>query len=128
MNTGLFATSIYSQRTTWIGVGSDADNDFAGKYHGIYMSYARKTGYVGEGSLTRGARVFELKKEDGSFMHGSSYVVDETGEKNVDMDARQPPSFQFSHQKECSKSVFKDFLLFAEPPEVDDDGEEDYNW
>ena len=85
MNTGLFATSIYSQRTTWIGVGSDPDNDFAGKYHALWLSYARKTGYSGKGSLARGARVFELKKEDGAFMHGSSYVIDDTGEKNVDM-------------------------------------------
>ena len=30
MNTGLFATSIYTDKTNWIGVGSDADNDFAG--------------------------------------------------------------------------------------------------
>ena len=53
------------------------------------MSYARKTGYSGGGDLTRGARVFELKKGDGSFMHGSSYVVDDNGETNVDMDVRE---------------------------------------
>ena len=58
MNTGLFATSIYSQMTTWIGVGGDAENDFAGHYQGLWLSYARKTGYGGKGSLPRGARVF----------------------------------------------------------------------
>ena len=91
------------------------------------MSYARKTGYSGGGDLPRGARVFELKKGDGSFMHGSSYVVDDNGETNVDMDVREPPTFQFSHQKECSKSVFEGFMLFPEHPEIDND-EEGYDW
>ena len=63
------------------------------------MSYARKTGYAGAGSLTRGARVFEIKKSDGSFIYGNSYVVDDTGEKDIDMEAKAPPTFQFSHQK-----------------------------
>lgn len=128
MNTGLFATSIYSQRTTWVGVGHDADNDFAGRYHGLYMSYARKTGYGGKGSLPRGARVFEITKEDGAFMHGSSYVINDNGEKNVDMDARSPPTFQFSHQKECSTSVFKDFLLFPEHPEGNNGPDDSGDW
>ena len=58
MNTGLFATAMESRRVEWIGAGGDADNDFAGKYHQLWLSYARKTGYSGEGSLPRGARVF----------------------------------------------------------------------
>ena len=77
------------------------------------MSYARKTGYSGGGDLPRGARVFELKKGDGSFMHGSSYVVDDNGETNVDMDVREPPTFQFSHQKECSNDRIVATLLVS---------------
>lgn len=102
LNTGLFATAMDSRRVAWISAGRDADNDFAGKYHHIWMSYARKTGYGGRGSLPRGARVFSLEKTDGAFMHGDSYVVNADGEKNVDMGEKSPPTFQFAHQKQCS--------------------------
>lgn len=61
-------------------------------------------------------------------MHGSSYVINDNGEKNVDMQARSPPTFQFSHQKQCSTSVFKDFFLFPEHPpnEKKSDGSGDW--
>jgi len=114
MNTGLFATAMESGRVEWIGAGSDADNDFAGKYHWLWLSFARKSGYSGKGSLPRGARVFQLEKKENQFMTGSSYIVNDDGEKNVDMDTRAPPSFQFAHQAQCSKDVFEDIFLFPE--------------
>ena len=116
MNTGLFATCLNSKRVAWLGVGSDVDNDFAGRYHALWMSYARKTGYGGKGSLARGARVFRIEKRAGSFMHNSSYVINDDGDKDVDMDEKSPPTFQFAHQKQCSVDVFSDFFLFPDPP------------
>merc|ERR1712083_432204 len=78
MNTGLFATCLFSQRVAWIGAGSDAENDFAGYYHGMMMSYARKTGYGGKGSLPRGARVYTISKETGSYMKVNSYIINDS--------------------------------------------------
>ena len=60
------------------------------------MSYSRKSGYGGDGSLPRGVRVFELSHAKGKGMRGSSYTVDgATGEKNTDMERKYPPSFSF---------------------------------
>ena len=65
LNTGLYAQSVESLKTAWISAGGDSNNDFAGKYHDIYLSYARKSGYAGDGRLNRGARVFELTYKKG---------------------------------------------------------------
>ena len=96
LNTGVYAQAIEAEKTAWISAGGDADNDFAGKYHDIYMSMARKSGYGGEGKLNRGARIYDLTYKKGKGMKGHSYTVDgDTGEKNVDMEMSYPPSFSF---------------------------------
>ena len=96
MNTGLYAMTVEALKTAWISAGGDSDNDFAGRYHDTYFSYARKSGYAGDGRLARGARVFELTYTRGKGMKGHSYVVDgESGERNVDMPKSYPPTFSF---------------------------------
>ena len=76
----MYAQAIEAEKTAWINAGGDADNDFAGKYHDVYFSYSRKSGYGGAGSLPRGARTFELTYKKGKGMRGSSYTIDgETG-------------------------------------------------
>jgi len=64
LNTGFYAAAKFYERTIWIGSGSDPENDYAGNYHGIWMSYGRKSGYGGKGSLNRGVRVWELLKDN----------------------------------------------------------------
>lgn len=87
LNTGLYAQAVESVKTAWISAGADADNDFAGRYHDTFFSYARKSGYDDIGTLPRGARVFELEFKRGTGMKGSSYVLDgETLERNIDME------------------------------------------
>ena len=77
INSGLFATALETKKAVWINAGSDADNDFSGRYHTEMMfSYSRKTGYGGKGNLPRGVRSFLLTKEAHSAMHGSSYIIE----------------------------------------------------
>lgn len=101
LNTGFFAAQRSLEKTGWVGFGGDADNDFAGNYHGTYLSYGRKTGFGGGGELKRGVRVFDLERK----VHGpfkiSAYVLDEDGNKNVDMGMYEPPFFRFTHQRMC---------------------------
>ena len=49
------------KKTGWIAAGGDVDNDYVAVYHGLHMSYGRKSGSGGPGNLKVGARVFELK-------------------------------------------------------------------
>jgi len=51
MNTGLFSAAKDTKSAGWIAAGSDPDNDFYGRYHHMMLSYARKTGSQGYGSL-----------------------------------------------------------------------------
>lgn len=61
VNTGLYATGKMFNHVAWYGAGRDSSNDFVGNYHGQYLSYARKTGKGGAGSLKQGARGFHMK-------------------------------------------------------------------
>ena len=98
INTGLFATGVDSKKVVWVNAGFDVDNDFSGRYHSEMMfSYARKSGYGGEGSLPRGARSFRLTLGSHDSLHGISYIIEgETGEKSTDMHTHSPPNFGFS--------------------------------
>ena len=61
LNSGLFATALDHKHTVWINAGHDANNDFSGRYHNEMMfSYARKSGFAGDGHLNRGVRAFKL--------------------------------------------------------------------
>ena len=51
MNTGLFSAAKDTRTAGWIAAGSDPDNDFYGRYHHMMLSYGRKTGAHGDGSL-----------------------------------------------------------------------------
>ena len=51
VNTGFFAAAKQFDHVAWISAGKDASNDFVGNYHGQYLSYGRKTGKGGAGSL-----------------------------------------------------------------------------
>jgi hypothetical protein len=51
VNTGLFATGKMYNHVAWYAAGKDSSNDFVGNYHDQYLSYARKTGNGGPGSL-----------------------------------------------------------------------------
>jgi hypothetical protein len=62
VNTGMFAIAKQVNKIGWIGAGGDANNDFSGNYHDIFLSYGRKSGFGGDGSLKRGARVFHFEK------------------------------------------------------------------
>ena len=50
VNTGLFGAALTHKKTGWISVGGDADNDYAADFHGIKLSYGRKSGSGGPGS------------------------------------------------------------------------------
>ena len=61
----MFAIAKESGKVGWIGAGGDSNNDFSGNYHDIFLSYGRKSGYGGDGTLKRGARVFHFVKNAG---------------------------------------------------------------
>ena len=48
------------RKTGWIAAGGDAGNDYAGEFHGLHMSYGRKSGSGGGNHLGVGARIFQL--------------------------------------------------------------------
>jgi len=75
INTGLFGAAVTQKKTGWISAGGDPDNDYVAEFHGLRLSYGRKSGSGGPGSLPPGARVFELKMVPQS-MIVSSYIVD----------------------------------------------------
>jgi len=93
LNTGLYAAAKFYERTIWIASGGDNDNDFAGNYHGLWMSYGRKSGFGGPGRLERGARIWELKKEPGMPLEIKAYTRDHDGAHNKGMGVIEPPSF-----------------------------------
>lgn len=98
IDNGLFGVALESKKVVWINAGGDADNDFSGRYHNEMMfSYARKSGFGGEGSLTRGVRSFLMTLNHDGTMHGFSNIIEaETGIKSSDMHTHSPPSFNFS--------------------------------
>ena len=108
LNTGLFATAVDSKKVVWINAGADVDNDFSGRYHSEMMfSYARKSGYGGEGNLPRGVRAFRLSLQSHDRLHGLSYIIEgETGHQSTDMGTHAPPNFGFSRQTQCSVDPF----------------------
>eukprot|EP00347_Sterkiella_histriomuscorum_P020292 403338364 len=63
-NTGFYKAAIDSKKVGWVIAGGDSDNDFKGQYQGINMAYARKSGFGGNGKLTRGARVIKVNVQD----------------------------------------------------------------
>jgi hypothetical protein len=65
----MFAIAKDNDKVGWIGAGGDSNNDFSGNYHDIFLSYGRKSGFGGDGSLKRGARVFNFEKKPGELMH-----------------------------------------------------------
>jgi hypothetical protein len=82
----------------WYGAGKDASNDFVGNYHGQYLSYARKTGKGGAGSLKQGARGFRMEatKRDGhEDVEFQSFIIDEDGVKHADEMRNLPPTYNF---------------------------------
>lgn len=97
LNTGLYAAAKFYERTVWIGAGSDSNNDYVGNYHGLYLSYARKSGFGGYGDLKRGARIWSLEKKQSEALSISAYVRDVDGAHNVGMEEHFPPTFSFSH-------------------------------
>lgn len=113
--------ALESKKVIWINAGGDADNDFSGRYHNEMMfSYARKSGFGGEGSLPRGVRSFLLTLNHDGTMHGISNIIEaESGIKSTDMNMHSPPSFNFSRQTQCSvdpfaslfDSIFEDELI-----------------
>jgi hypothetical protein len=96
VNTGLFGAALTNKKTGWISAGGDADNDYVSVYHGMRLSYGRKSGSGGPGSLPVGARVFELKMVPSSMVVGS-HIVDAQGKKNPDAEVRLAASFAFTH-------------------------------
>jgi hypothetical protein len=58
VNSGLFGAALTHRKTGWISVGGDADNDYAADFHGMKLSYGRKSGAGGAGSQKVGARIF----------------------------------------------------------------------
>ena len=96
VNTGLFATAKSFDKVGWFSVGSDSNNDFMGAYHGTQLCYGRKTGRGGFRSLNQGARVFHVRNhKEHSNMEYSSFIIDERGNRNVDMQHHSPPQFNF---------------------------------
>ena len=82
INSGAFGTAMESQRVVWFNAGKDVNNDFSGRYNSHMMfSYARKSGYGGEGDLPRGVRAFKLSLSNSyKTLHGNSYIIEgETG-------------------------------------------------
>ena len=72
----------------------------------MMFSYARKSGYGGDGDLPRGVRGFRMSMQNGK-LHGLSYVIEgDTGEQSTDMPKRSPPNFGFSLQTQCSVDPF----------------------
>jgi len=93
----MFAAALESKKIVWINAGSDADNDFSGRYNDDMMfSYSRKSGYGGSGSLPRGARVWNLTYNPKTGLHGTSYITEANGMQSQDMIKHSPPSFGFS--------------------------------
>lgn len=95
LNSGLYATALDSGRVVWINAGSDSENDFSGRYSNhMMMSYARKSGFGGEGSLPRGVRAMRISVDSNQRMTGYSYVIEaETGLPSTDMHKHSPPSY-----------------------------------
>lgn len=67
-NTGLFEKMKKNNNIRGIYVGHDHSNDFIGKYEGIELAYARKTGYNSygpgkNGHRNKGARVIEVREK-----------------------------------------------------------------
>ncbi len=60
INNGIYSVALESSKVAWIVSGKDSNNDFYGFYHGMNLAQGRKTGFMGEGKLARGARVFEV--------------------------------------------------------------------
>jgi hypothetical protein len=89
----MFAIAKGSGKVGWIGAGGDSDNDYSGNYHDIFLSYARKTGFGGDGDLVRGARVFHFEKRPNTVMHVQTWVTDVNGKRNADMVVHPPPFF-----------------------------------
>ena len=108
VNTGLFAAGVESKKVVWVNAGYDADNDFSGRYHSEMMfSYARKSGYGGEGSLPRGVRSFRLTLGQRDSLHGVSYIIEgDTGKKSELMHKQDSPNLGFSKQTQCSVDPF----------------------
>jgi hypothetical protein len=93
LNTGMFAIAKDTGKVGWIGASGDSNNDFAGNYHDIFLSYGRKTGYGGDGDLVRGARVFHYEKKAGITMHVQTWITDADGKRNADMKIHPAPYF-----------------------------------
>lgn len=110
LNSGVFAQSKEFNRTAWISAGGDHDNDFVGKYHDLYFSYARKTGYGGDGKLHRGARVFELSWKKGIGMRGNSYIIEGRTGHHAEMEIQYPPTFAFLLQTQCSRDIIQEMF------------------
>mmetsp|Transcript_42099 Transcript_42099/g.40358 ORF Transcript_42099/g.40358 Transcript_42099/m.40358 type:complete len:250 (+) Transcript_42099:162-911(+) len=62
LNTGLFSAIYEKNICEWVSVGHDHNNEYYGQYHGIWLSFGRKTGYgqYGPEGILRGARIFEV--------------------------------------------------------------------
>jgi len=122
VNTGLFASGVESKKVVWMNAGYDANNDFSGRYHSEMMfSYARKSGYGGDGSLPRGVRAFRLTLNQHKALHGLSYIIEgDTGEKSTDMHKQKPPNFGFSLQTQCSVDPFATMFETVMHPDYTD--------
>lgn len=89
----MFAVAREKMGVGWIGAGGDSENDFSGNYHDIFLSYGRKSGFGGDGTLLRGARVFNFVKPQFDDMHVTTWITDQNGYRNSDMTAHPAPYF-----------------------------------
>jgi hypothetical protein len=99
VDTGVIGAILEQASVNWVVCGHDHDNDFYGRYNGIYLGYGRKTGYGSTGPvspMTQGARVFEITqgadvtdfKIDTYVRESSGNIVTETKKKKRRIDQR----------------------------------------
>lgn len=67
VNSGMFGNMLQQGDVTGVFSGHDHDNDYAGIYKDILLSYCRVSGADAYGELTRGGRVIELYEGERRF-------------------------------------------------------------
>ena len=101
LNTG-FVSAMFEERTIdWVLAGHDHNNDYFGNYHGVNLSYGRKTGYGSYGppkNMQKGARVFEITQDPWLV---EFWIRNEDGSKEIQSKLHNPNPIKLLHQQEC---------------------------